>query len=258
MDNAVFNFEGYNVRMLEVDDKPYFVGKDVTTVLGYKNGSRDLNRHVDEEDKIKGVIPQYQNGTLVSETILINESGLYSLIMNSNLPNSKKFRRWVTNEVLPSIRKRGGYLTEKTTEQVLQDPDFIIAMATELKAERAAKEKLETENIAMKPKALFADSVAASDTSILIRELAVMLKQNGVNIGQQRLFEWLRYNGYLIKRKGDGYNMPTQKSMDLALFEIKQGTRSNADGIIKLTKTAKVTGKGQQYFINKLLKTEVG
>ena len=188
-----------------------------------------------------------------TQTALINESGLYSLILSSKLPAAKKFKRWVTSEVLPQIRKHGAYMTDDTLEKALTSPDFLIKLATELKEEKEQRQALEEEKKLNAPKVVFADAVSTSKTSILVGELSKILKQNGINIGQNRLFSWLRENDYLIKRKGTDWNMPTQKSMDMKLFEIKESTHLNGNGVNVTTKTPKVTGKGQQYFINKFL-----
>ena len=187
---------------------------------------------------------------------IINESGLYSLILSSKLPHAKKFKHWVTSEVLPSIRKHGAYMTDSTLEQALTSPDFLIKLATELKTEKEKRQALEVQAEENKPKVLFADAVSVSQTSILVGDLAKIIKQNGVNIGANRLFAWLRDNGYLIKRKGSDYNMPTQYSMDLKLFEVKETVITHSDGHTSISKTPKVTGKGQQYFINKFLNEE--
>lgn len=244
--NEIFNFHGQDVRAVTINNEPYFVGKDVAGILGYQNGSRDVNRHVDEEDKLK-----YRFGTSGQdrEMIIINESGLYSLILSSKLPQAKEFKRWVTSEVLPTIRKNGMF----ATDELLDNPDFAIATLQKLKEEREAKKLLETQIEADRPKVLFADAVSASHTSILVGELAKLISQNGYKIGANRLFAWMRENGYLIKRKGSDWNMPTQRSMDLKLFEIKETNVQHADGHISVNKTPKVTGKGQQYFINKFL-----
>ena len=186
-------------------------------------------------------------------TIVINESGLYSLVLSSKLPNAKKFKRWVTSEVLPSIRKHGAYMTDQTLEQALTSPDFLIQLATQLKEEKEQRKRLEAKVEQDKPKVLFADSVSASKSSILVGELAKILKQNGVDTGQFRLFAWLRENGYLIKREGSDYNMPTQKSSEMGLFEVKQTIITHSDGHITTNKTPKVTGKGQVYFVNKFM-----
>ena len=248
------NEEFGEIRMVMVNNEPYFVGKDIASILGYSNSSKAVSTHVDDEDKILKMIAHSQNGNMVkTQTALINESGLYSLILSSKLPNAKKFKRWVTSDVLPSIRKHGAYMTDDTLEKALTSPDFLIKLATELKKEKEQRKTLEEKVKKDKPKVVFADAVSSSKTSILVGELSKLLKQNGINIGQNRLFNWLRENDYLIKRKGTDYNMPTQKSMDMKLFEIKESTHLSCNGVNVTTKTPKVTGKGQQYFINKFL-----
>lgn len=243
-----------NIRAVEVNGEPWLVGKDVAAALGYANHRKALSDHVDAEDKIQkgGVTIRDPMGREQRPTI-INESGLYALVMSSKLPGAKKFKRWVTFEVLPSIRKNGAYLTPDMIEQVLADPETVIRLATSLKAERAQRQALEAELEQSKPKIIFADSVSASDTSILVGELAKLLKQNGVDIGQNRLFQWMRNNSYLVRRQGRDYNMPTQKSMELGLFEIKETAITHASGHITLNKTPRVTGKGQRYFIGLFL-----
>lgn len=248
------------VRTLTIDEKPYFVGKDVAEILGYSNINKAIQMHVDEEDKkvldYKGFShfgTTLWSGNDFSNKTIINESGLYSLILSSKLPNAKKFKHWVTGEVLPSIRKHGAYMTPETLEQALTSPDFLIKLATELKTEKEKRQALEVQAEENKPKVLFADAVSVSNTSILVGDLAKIIKQNGVNIGANRLFAWLRDNGYLIKRKGNDYNMPTQYSMDLKLFEVKETVITHSDGHTSISKTPKVTGKGQQYFVNKFL-----
>lgn len=239
------------VRTVVIENEPWFVGKDVANILGYANTKDAISSHVEEDDKT--IIQRSENTTLEIPNrglTFINESGLYSLIFSSKLPNAKKFKRWVTSEVLPTIRKHGMY----ATEELLDNPDVAIAAFTALKAEREKRKLLEAKVEADKPKVIFAEAVDASQTSILVGDLAKLLKQNGINTGQKRLFEWLRANGYLISRKGNDYNSPTQKSMELGLFEIKERTINNPDGSIRITKTPKVTGKGQVYFINKFLK----
>ena len=243
------NAEFGSVRTMEIEGEPYFVGKDVVGILGYQNGSRDINRHVDEEDRQKTMV---YDGNQNKETIVINESGLYSLILSSKLPNAKKFKHWVTSEVLPTIRRHGAYMTDSTLEQALTSPDFLIKLATELKNEKEQRKALEEKVEQDKPKVLFANAVETAKTSILVGDLAKLIKQNGVDIGQKRLFEYLRENGYLMK-SGNSKNMPTQKGMSLGLFEVKERTISNPDGTVRVTKTTKVTGKGQTYFINKFL-----
>lgn len=183
----------------------------------------------------------------------LTESGVYKLIFKSKKKEAEKFQDWVTDEVLPTIRNHGAYMTESTLEKALTSPDFLIQLATNLKEERKKRRLLEEEKKTNTPKVIFAEAVATSKTCILIGELAKLLKQNGVDTGQKRLFQWLRDNGYLIKRKGVDYNMPTQKSMEQGLFEIKETPIVHSDGHINISKTTKVTGKGQQYFINKFL-----
>ncbi|WP_195212697.1 phage antirepressor [Staphylococcus epidermidis] len=249
-DLQIFNFEELPVRTLTVNEEPFFVGKDVAEILGYSNTRDALYRHVDGEDK--DVVKLDTLGGKQSQTI-INESGLYSLIFSSKLESAKRFKRWVTSEVLPAIRKNGIYATDNVIENILNNPDYIINVLTEYKKEKEHNLVLEQQVKENKPKVLFADSVAGSDNSILVGELAKLLKQNGIDVGQNRLFKWLRNNGYLIKKSGESYNLPTQKSMDLEILDIKKRVINNPDGSSKITRTPKVTGKGQQYFINKFL-----
>ncbi|MBS5334164.1 MAG: phage antirepressor [Firmicutes bacterium] len=233
------------VRAIEINGEPWLVGKDVATILGYSKPLNALATHVDEDDSLKqGLIDSLGRK---QDTIVINESGLYSLILGSKLPQAKQFKKWVTAEVLPSIRKHGGYIKD---QEKLSD-DELLSKAL-LVAQSKIKER-DKEIERMKPKEIFADAVATSKASILIGELAKMLRQNGVEIGQNRLFTWLRDNGYLIKRNGTDYNMPTQSAMEKGLFEIKETVISHSDGHSTVNKTPKVTGKGQQYFINKFL-----
>ena len=234
------------IRTMVIEGQPWFVGKDVARALGYKNISDALNKHVFDEDK--GVAKCDTLGGNQIMTI-VSESGMYSLIFGSKLERAKSFKHWVTSKVLPDIRKTGMY----ATDELINNPDLLIQVATQLKEERQARQELEHINQANQPKVLFADSVASSKQTILIGDLAKLIKQNGYDIGQNRLFEWLRANGYLISRSGESYNMPTQRAMDLELFEVKERTHLNPDGSVRLTKTTKVTGKGQVYFINKFL-----
>lgn len=239
----LFNFESHEVRSLLLNNEPWFVGKDVAEALGYSKARNAIATHIDSEDKKDAPI----QGTLggVQEMTVINESGLYSLVLSSKLPSAKKFKRWVTSKVLPALRKTGQYQVKELSGSELMAKALIEAQSV-----LAAKDKVIEE---MKPKVVFADAVATSHTSILVGELAKILKQNGIDMGQKRLFAWLREKGYLIKRQGTDYNMPTQKAMDLGLFEIKEGSYVNGSGVNITTKTPKVTGKGQQYFINKFL-----
>ena len=243
------NPEFGKVRTMEINGEPYFVGKDVAEILGYNNTKDAIATHVDADDR--AVIQRSENTTLEIPNrglTVINESGLYSLILSSKLPKAKEFKRWVTSEVLPSIRKHGAY----AVDELLNDPEFAIKTFTALKEERERSKRLSEQIEADKPKVIFADSVSAAKSSILVGDLAKLLKQNGVNIGQNRLFEWLRQNGYLIK-DGTSKNMPTQRAADMKLFEVKVRTVNNPDGSIRETKTTVVTGKGQVYFVNKFL-----
>ena len=257
-DLQIFNSPEFGqIRTIEKDGEPWFVGKDVAAALGYSDTADALKKHVDVEDKQlfkPGEMPTLKTSNF--GVYIINESGLYSLVLSSKLPNAKKFKRWVTNEVIPSIRKHGAYMTPDKLEKVLLSPDTLMQLAQNLKDEQEKRKSLEQQIESQKPAVLFTGAVETSKTSILIGELAKMLKQNGVNIGQNRLFAWMREKGYLIKRKGTDYNMPTQRSMDMGLFEIKETTINNPDGSIKISKTPKVTGKGQVYFINLFLNKE--
>lgn len=253
-DLQIFNSPEFGaIRTIEKDGEPWFVGKDVAAALGYKEPTKAAREKVDDDDK---GVSKIDTPSGIQEMTIINESGLYSLVLSSKLPTAKKFKRWVTNEVIPSIRKHGAYMTPETLEKVLLSPDTLMQLAQNLKDEQEKRKALEAQIESQKPAVLFTGAVETSKTSILIGELAKMLKQNGVNIGQNRLFEWLRQNGYLIKRNGTDYNMPTQRSMDMGLFEIKETTINNPDGSIKISKTPKVTGKGQVYFINLFLNKE--
>ena len=251
-DIQIFKNDSFGaVRTVEVNGTPYFVGKDVAEILGYADPQKAMKMHIDDEDKLtRQIVVSGQNRNVT----IINESGLYSLILCSKLPKAKQFKHWVTSEILPAIRKHGAYMTENTIEKALTSPDFLIQLATQLKEEQAQRKALEVQIEADKPKTIFADAVSVSKTSILVGELAKLLKQNGIEIGQNRLFAWLREKGYLISRKGTDYNMPTQKSMELKLFEIKENSITHSDGHTSITKTPKVTGKGQIYFINIFLK----
>lgn len=239
------------VRVVEQGGEPWFVGKDVAEILGYSNTPKAIRDHVDDEDKLaERIVLSGQN----REVAIINESGLYSLILSSKMPKAKEFKRWVTAEVLPAIRKTGGYIagSEKMSDAELMAKAVLVAQAT-IKERNARIAELESDTQRMKPKEIFADAVSASDQTILIGDLAKLIKQNGHDIGQKRMFEWLRNNGYLIKRQGADYNSPTQRAMELGLFRIKETAVTHSDGHVTVSKTVKVTGKGQAYFVNKLL-----
>lgn len=239
----IFNSEEFgDVRTVTINGEPWFVGKDVADILGYQNGSRDINRHVHEEDR-----QNYQNGTFDSPRgmTIINESGLYALIFGSKLESAVRFKHWVTSEVLPAIRKTGSYQAPQGKE--------LLALAV-LEAQKTIDEQSKAIE-RMKPKVIFANAVETSHTLILIGDLAKLLRQNGVDTGQKRLFEQLRNEGYLMKT-GSSRNMPTQRYVADGLFQIKETVISNPDGSVRMTKTTKVTGKGQQYFLNKYLKNK--
>ncbi len=241
------NTEFGQVRTVTIDNEPWFVGKDVADALGYSDTNKAVAMHVEEEDKKlndKSSSSFGQRGAT-----LINESGLYALIFGSRLESAKRFKHWVTSEVLPAIRKHGAY----AVDELLNNPDMAIKAFTALKEERERNKLLQADNARMKPKEIFADAVATSKQSILIGELAKLLKQNGYDTGEKRLFTYLRDNGYLIRRKGTDYNAPTQRSMEMGLFEVKETAVTHSDGHTTINKTTKVTGKGQQYFINKFL-----
>lgn len=238
------------VRTLDHDGAPWFVGKDVAEALGYSNTRDALAVHVKEHHKAAVAI---HDGSQNRSQVIIDEAGLYSLVLRSKLPTAEAFQEWVTSEVLPAIRKHGGYLTPEKVEEALLNPDTIIKLATALKEERAKLAEAQQQIEVAAPKVIFADVVAAAKTSILIGDLAKLLKQNGVDTGQKRLFNWMRENGYLIKRAGADYNSPTQRAMEMKLFEIKETAITHSDGHVSVSKTTKVTGKGQQYFVNKFV-----
>ena len=239
------------IRTVEIKNEPWFVGKDVAEVLGYSNTMKAIRDHVKDNHKLaERIVLSGQT----REAILIDEAGVYSLIMRSKLPTAERFQEWVTSEVLPAIRKTGGYIngSESMSDDEIMARALLMAQKTiENNKERISQ--LESDNDRMRPKEIFADAVAASDQTILIGDLAKLIKQNGYDIGQKRLFEWLRQNGYLIKRKGADYNSPTQRAMEMGLFRIKETSITCPDGHTKVNKTTKVTGKGQQYFLNLFL-----
>ena len=248
-----FNFQGNQLRTVMIDSEPFFVGKDAATAIGYSNTRKAIRDHVKAKyQREERIVTPFGTQTMT----VISEPGLYQLAGESKLPSADPFQDWVYEQVLPSIRKHGAYMTPETIEKAIYNPDFIINLATQLKDEQAKTAALTADNETMKPKALFADAVATSHTTILVGDLAKVIKQNGVDIGAKRLFAWLREQGYLIKRIGADYNSPTQRAMELGLFEVKETAISHSDGHVTVQKTPKVTGKGQQYFINKFLQKE--
>lgn len=251
MEMIPFTYQDSPVRTIENDGRVLFCGKDVAVALGYKDPTNALKQHcrgVAKHHPIVDVLGRTQDARFITE------GDLYRLVASSKLPTAQNFESWVFDEVLPSIRKRGGYLTPEATAEALTDPDFIIRLATDLKAERAKLAQLEEARKAERPKVLFADSVATSDSTILVGDLAKILKGNGMEIGANRLFARLREDGFLIRRKGTDWNMPTQRAMELGLFKIKESSHIHSDGHVTISKTPKVTGKGQTYLVNHYLK----
>lgn len=241
------NPEFGSVRTAEIDGKTYFAGKDIAAALGYVSTANAVAAHC------KGVTEiMTPTNSGVQPLKYISEGDVYRLIVHSKLPAAERFERWVFDEVLPTIHKHGAYMTDDVLHRAITEPDFLIQLATELKEEQEKRRQLEVDAAANRPKVLFAEAVETAQTSILIGDLAKLIKQNGVDIGQKRLFEFLRQKGFLIK-SGLSRNMPTQKAMEQGLFEVKERTISNPDGSVRITKTTKVTGKGQTYFINKFL-----
>ena len=240
------NSEFGAVRVVDVNGEPWFVAKDVCECLELTNTSQTLSYLDDDE---KGITTNDTPGGQ-QEMSIVSEAGLYSLILRSRKPEAKAFKRWITHEVLPAIRKHGGYLTPAKLEEALTDPDTIIRLATNLKAERKKRQALEAQAAADRPKVVFAESIEVAKTSILVGEMAKLIKQaTGCDMGQNRFFEWLRANGYLHKG-GSARNMPTQRCIDAGWMEIKEGTRIGSSGECHITRTPKVTGKGQIYFVN--------
>ena len=239
------NSEFGDVRSIIKDGEPWFCLADACRILEIKNSRDAKNRLMQDGVGTTDIIDSLGRTQTLN---FISEPNLYKLIFQSRKAEAERFANWVTSEVLPSIRKHGLY----AKEELLDNPDIAIAAFKALKEEREARKALEAENKQMQPLALFAKSVSASDTSILIGDLAKLLKQNGYDTGQKRLFEELRQRGFLMK-SGSSKNLPTQKSMELGLFEVKESTINNPDGSVRVTKTTKVTGKGQVYFVNKFL-----
>lgn len=238
------------LHMIDKNGEPWFIARDVCDGLSI---DRTAIRRLDDDEK--GLQNLHTPGGEQNLSI-ISFPGLLSLVLGCRKKEAHEYKRWVTHEVLPAIHKHGGYLTPEKIEEALLNPDTIIRLATDLKAERAKCQELEAKNEQMAPKALFADAVSASSTSILVGELAKLLRQNGIEIGQNRLFAWLRENGYLMKQ-GSSYNMPTQRAMEMELFTIKETTITHSDGHTTISKTPKVTGKGQQHFVNVFLTEKV-
>ncbi|EAE0718384.1 phage repressor protein/antirepressor Ant [Listeria monocytogenes] len=245
----IFNFEGNEVRTTFIEETVYFNLNDVCSVLDIKNTSDAKSRLKKDGVGSADVIDSLGRKQVAN---FVNEPNLYRLIFQSRKASAERFQDWVTSEVLPSIRKHGAYMTDDTIEKAITDPDFLIRLATNLKEEKSRRLEAEQKLEVQRPKVLFADAVSDTEGTILIRDLAKLIQQNGVDIGEKRLFEWLRQNGYLISRRGTDYNRPTQKSMELGLFKIKETAITRSSGT-QTAITAKVTGKGQLYFVNKFL-----
>ena len=244
-----FAYGDHPVRTIMIDDEPWFVLNDLARVLGLTRSASQIKERLD--GGVRQTYPLPTPGG-VQHTTIVSEPGMYGVVIRSDKPEAVTFRRWITTEVLPSIRKRGGYLTPEATEAALTDPDFIIRLATELKTERARRAAVEAQVEADAPKVLFADAVATSHTDILVGDLAKILRGNGIQVGGTRLFRWLRESGYLIRRDGTDYS-PTQRAMELGLFRVKETAVTHSDGHVTISKTPKVTGKGQAYFVARFL-----
>jgi Uncharacterized phage-encoded protein len=245
----ILNISG--VECYEKDGVAYLKLEMVARGLGFTRTAASGNEVVRWE-RVEGYLEDL-NVPACGHDDFIPENIFYRLAMKARNETAEKFQAKVADEIIPSIRKHGVYMTRDTLEKALSSPDFLIKLATKLKDEQERNKSLKADNERMKPKEVFADAVAASKSSILIGELAKILRQNGIDTGEKRLFHWMRQEAFLIRRKGRDYNMPTQRGMELELFEIKERTINNPDGSIRITKTVLVTGKGQQYFINKFL-----
>ena len=247
---AQYDFQGNAIRIVsEQDGTTLFCGKDVAVALGYKRPNDALQQHC----KGAAIHRPLETAGGIQQARFITEGDLYRLIANSKLPDADKFERWVFDEVLPSIRKHGGYLTPEKIEEVLLNPDTIISLANQLKDERARRVELEAKNKELAPKALFADAVAASEGSMLIREFAKELCQNGYETGEKRLYEWFRNNGYLISSKTSDRNRPTQYAIERGWFEVTEHVVQAAGRDPFVSPVTRITGKGRQYFMKKLL-----
>lgn len=245
-DMQIFKNEQFGeVRTIAKDGEPWFVAADVCKALEIGNPT-DAIRRLDADEHTLVLIEGASNGLPVNA---VSEAGLYTLVLGSRKPEAKAFKRWITHEVIPTIRRHGAYATETTIESIIADPESGIKLLQALKAEQERRKEAEAIAEAQRPKALFADAVAASDNSILVGELAKILRQNGVETGQNRLFQWMRENGYIMRYT----NMPTQYSMERGLMEVKERAINNPDGSVRITQTIKVTGKGQAYFVNKFI-----
>ena len=237
------NNEFGEIRVLEIENEPWFVGKDVASILGYKDTDQALRKHIDDEDKLSR---QFNGSGQRRNMTIINESGLYSLILSSKLPNAKKFKRWVTNEVLPSIRKHGAYMTEDTIEKALTSPDFLIQLATKLKEEQEKSKQLEDK---LEKNSKMLNQISASKNSLLVREVAKTLSNHhGIVIGEKKLYQKLRDWGWIFKNSTEA----KQEAIIHGYLEVREGTRESSKGVFTFHVT-RVTGKGQRKILEKLL-----
>ncbi len=243
----IFENEAFGaVRVIEREGQPWFVASDVAKSLGYRDAAA-MTRMLDEDEKGTHIVCTLGGK---QEVTVISEAGLYSSVIRSGREEAKAFKRWITHEVIPSIRRHGMYATPQTVEAMLDDPDTTIKILTALKEERAQRQALEAKAEADRPKIVFAESIEVAKTSILVGEMAKLIKQaTGHDIGQNRFFDFLRDNGYLHK-SGSQRNMPTQRSIEAGWMEVKEGTRIGSSGECHITRTTKITGRGQIYFIN--------
>ena len=245
----IFNYKNNEVRTTIKDGEIWWVLKDVCEILGIAN-SKNVAARLDQDEKAEVCLMDFSSKGVNQRRnfTIINEPGLYKVILRSDKPEAKNFMDWITHEVLPSIRKHGAYITSAKMEELMNDPETWVKLIRTLQQERREKELLQNQIERDKPKVIFSDAVSASDCNILIGEMAKILKGNGIEIGQNRLFERLRKDGFLIRRKGSDHNVPTQKSMNLGLFIIIETAITHSDGHVTIAKTAKITSKGQVYF----------
>lgn len=242
-------FDEQNLTIINQDDGSHFKLNDVCNILGL--APRVVRQRL--EDDVCSTYPIQDSLGRTQQATFVNEDGLYDVILDSRKPEAKRFRKWITSDVIPSIRKHGAYMTPETIEQALLNPDTIIKLATNLKEEQTKRIQAEQTIEIQKPKVVYADAVSVSKDTVLIKDLATVLRQKGIDIGPNRLFQWLRNNGFLCRQKGELWNAPTQRSLDLGIMVTKHGLRSGSDGEMRKTRTPKITGKGQIYFINKFL-----
>ena len=243
------NPEFGTIRTVMIDGEPWFVGKDVAVTLGYGDTNQAIRKHIDDEDKLTR---RFDGSGQNREMTIINESGLYSLALSSKLPTAKQFKRWVTNEVLPSIRKHGAYMTKETLTESLARPENLMVILQTLLEEQKKNEALTSKVEQDKPKVAFAEAVYDCDTLISVADLAKLVHANGVNIGQKRMYDFLRDEGFLCKRIGEDWNTPLQRYLDMGLFAVKEYSYPTRNGW-GVSKTTKITGKGQTYLVNYIL-----